>query len=285
MNRNKAIQDLKETFKKLVKFADEAKFNNLVLEDGTQITIKGQDIAPGIEVSQLDDNQNPMPLNPGTHVLQDGRSFTVDSDSKITDVSLPDDSEDEAASGSDTDNVETSKQSLDSDGLPAGHDGDTSTGEDVKPDSQTDGDVSSRIEDLEKQMEEIINFLKQLQNSQQETNEQMMHKIKRIGSESDIETSNKPAKGYEGYNSDKGKIDSKEITNDFLKKIRDIKMNKNISKSDKDIKKKNSLNKMLKDADTQIKKQTMSASAKESIKPTNAPTESLLDRIRNKKNK
>lgn len=281
--RSQALAELKESFKKILKFADEAKFNNFVLEDGTQITVKGQDIAPGIEVMQLDENQNAMPLNPGDYTLQDGRTFTVDSTNKITEVSAPDDSDDEAASGEDTDNVETSKQTLDADGLPAGHDGDPKTGEDVQPDTQSDGDMSSRIEDLEKQIAEIVNFLQQLQNSQQEVNEQMMHKIKRIGSESDIEPIVKTNKGYEVYKSKDKKTQSEDITSNFLDKIRKIKM----EKTPKVETKQNGLKKLLASADSQIKKQTMSKveSKTEAAKPTNVKTESLLDRIRTKNKK
>lgn len=282
MNRDKALKDLKETFKKLVKFADEAKFNNFVLEDGTQVTLKGQDLAVGLEIMQLDENQNQMPLNPGTYTLQDGRSFTVDSTNKITEIGLPDDSEDEPGSGEETDNVETAKQSLDADGLPAGH-GDGTDTSDVQPDTQTDGDLSSRIEDIEKTLAEIVNFLQQLQNSQQEVNEQMMHKIKRIGSESDIEPA-RPKRGYEGYKSEKT-TDIQEITNSFLSHIRDIKMSKKPTKSEKATQKTNSLNKLISAADKQIKAQTMTAveTKVEANKPTNAATESFLKRIRTNK--
>lgn len=282
--RDQAIQELKMSFKKILKFADEIKFNNLVLEDGTQITIEGQDIAVGIKVMQLDDQGNQTPLNEDTYTLHDGRSFTVGSDGAITEVMGPDDSDDEATSGEETDNVETSKMTKD--GLPAGHDGDPKTGEDVTPDTQEDGDVGSRIEDLEKQVAEIVNFLQQLQNSQQEVNEQMMHKIKRIGSESDVEPIIKTSNGYEAYKSDR-KLDSKELTNNLLASLKKIKMSKgDLKPATKEAPvKKNFLKEKLKEADEQIRKQEMKkeeeiASAKV---PSNQRTLSLLDKIKMKK--
>lgn len=279
MDRNKAIKELQLTFKKLLKFADEIKFNSLVLSDGTQITIKGDDIAVGVEVMQLDDQGNQTPLNPGTYVLQDGRNFTVDETNKITEIGAPDDSGDEASSGSDTDNVETKK--MDTDGLPSAHDGDPKTGEDVQPDTAVDGDMNSRMEDLEKQMAEVVNFLQQLQNSQQEVNEQMMHKIKRIGSEGDIEPI-KPKKGYEGYKNIDPKVQSEDITRNFLDKIRTIKMKKVVEKP---VAKVNGFKKLLAEADSQIKKQTLAAveTKVESAKPTNQKTESFLNKIRKNK--
>lgn len=282
MNRNEAIKDLKEFFKKVKKFAEEVKFNNLTLSDGTQVTIKGQDIGVGVEVMQLDDNQNPTPLNPGTYVLQDGRSFTVDETNKITEISTTEEDSDEPGSGQETDNVENAKQKMD--GLPSSHDGDPATGEPVEPDTQKDGDMSSRIEDLEKQIEEIVNFLKQLQSSQSEVNEQMMWKIKKIGSEPGSKSTSSKQTTYEGYSS-QVKPDGNQITNDFLDKIRKIKMSKNeVAKTISNTPKKMDFKSLLREADNQIKSQTQKQDFSKEV-ASNQKTESLLEKIRAKKQK
>jgi hypothetical protein len=285
MNRNKAIQELKTSWKKLVKFADESKFNNFVLTDGTQITVKGQDLEVGVEVYQLDENQNQTPLDPGTYVLNDGRTFTVDATNKVTEVGAPDDSDATAESGDDSDNaeVETSKEKLATDNVPAGHGDADQDGSDVEHDESKDGDLASRVEDIEKTLAEIVNFLQKIQDSQQEVNEQMMHKIRRIGAESgDIAIKTLSKSGFESYKSEK--VSSiQENTESFLDKIRSIKMKKD-HPSTKEVKG-NSFKKMLQDADAQIKTQTM---AKVEVKaligqPTNENTESFLTRIRSKK--
>lgn len=283
MNRKKAIEELKSSWKKLVKFADESKFNNFVLTDGTQVTVKGQDLEVGIEVYQLDENQNQMPLDPGTYTLNDGRTFTVDATNKVTEVVAPDDSDATAESGDETDNAEVETSKMATDNVPAGHGDEGQDGSDVEHDESKDGDIASRVEDIEKTLAEIVNFLQKIQDSQQEVNEQMMHKIRRIGAESgDIAVKTLSKTGFEAYKSEKvNNTDTN--TESFLDRIRDIKMKKNPAPT-KAVKV-NPLQKLLADADKQIKTQTMGKVEMKALagQPTNASTESFLTKIRSKK--
>ena len=282
MNRNKAIAELKSSWKKLVKFADESKFNNFVLTDGTQITVKGQDLEVGVEVYQLDENQNQAPLDPGTYTLNDGRTFTVDASNKVTEVVAPDDSDATAESGDETDNAEVETSKMATDNVPAGHGDEAQDGSDVEHDESKDGDLASRVEDIEKTLAEIVNFLQKIQDSQQEVNEQMMHKIKRLGAESgDIAIPTLAKNGFEAYKAEKTS-NTEENTESLLDKLRFGKNKKNPTSTEKKV---HPLNKLLADADKQIKKQTMGAVENKALagQPTNASTESFLTKLRTKK--
>lgn len=282
MNRNKAIGELQEFVKRIMKFADESKFNNFTLTDGTQITIKGNDLSVGVEAYLLDDNQNQMPLDPDTeYVLQDGRCFKVDGNNKIVEVTEPEDSEDDTESGdSETDNIETSKKKMDADGLPAGH-GENGTGDEIKPEAKGDSDLATRVGALEKQLEDIINFLQKLNDSQQEVNEQMMHKIKRMGSDSGVveRAEKKSPKGFQSYNSAEVEKYSKEETTDSILSL--MRSRSKPKETEVENKKFNFQN-YLGDLNKEIAK-TSGKSIKNDA-PANKSTDSLIELMRNKKN-
>lgn len=223
MDRNKAIENFKDSLKKLMSFTKQ-KFNNFKLTDGTQITTSADDIAVGVELYQIDDLGNQTPLDNGDYVLEDGRTFTI-KDNKIVEIAeAAMDGTDVETGGDETDAVETSKQKMDS-GLPEGHDK-ANVKDAPEADTQKAGDVSDRVENLEKQVAEILNLLGQMGPAQNEANEQMMTKInkfesnlKLISSEPGDEPIKTQKKGYEVYS--KKNIKAKD-SDEALERLRKI---------------------------------------------------------------
>jgi len=224
MNRNDKIREIKNNLKRLFTFTDDQKFNNFTLTDGTNITTSAADIEVGAEVYMLDEQGNQTPLDNGDYVLNDGRTFTIQ-DNVVTEVKGPEEDGTDVESGdSDTDSVETSKQNMDANGLPEGHDK-PADGEVPADDSQVDGDLAQRVSDLEKQLAEVLNILNKIGDSQNDINEQMMSaqkSLRQIGGEPGDKPVKSVKRGYEVYNKEiatsrkKGENTSDLI--DFMKK-------------------------------------------------------------------
>lgn len=205
MNRYDKIREIKNTLKHLLKFEDQA-FNNFTLEDGvTNITTSAKDIIIGAEVYMIDEQGNQTPLDNGDYVLQDGRCFTI-ADNLVTDIKGPEsDGTDVETGDNETDAVETSKQELDANGLPDGHDPSTEQTDVPKEGEEVAGDLGQRVEDLEKQLAEVLNILNKLGDGHNDLNEQMMsakRQLRQFGAEPGDQPVKSGKRGYEVYNKD-----------------------------------------------------------------------------------
>lgn len=205
MNRNNSIREIKENLKKLLHFSTEQKFNNFTLTDGTNITTTSTDIEIGAEVYMLDEQGNQTPLDNGDYVLQDGRTFTI-ADNVVTDIKAPegDGQKPEQTGDSTTDAPKQEapvKEAMDANGLPEGHD--PSVEGETPAEESSEGDLSARVADLEKQLAEVLNILSKMGDSQNDLNEQMMSAIKTFGSEPGDKPVRNGKRGYEVYDKDK----------------------------------------------------------------------------------
>jgi hypothetical protein len=166
MNKNDTLKKIKENLKYLIKFSTELKeFSNFDLTDGTKITSPDSELAVGCEVYAIDDQNNQTPLNDGDYVLTDGRTISV-ANNVITAIS--DSSEDPQDETESPEEVDQEKQKM-SDGLP-----DDQPAEAAGADQS---DIVARLTDLENKIEEILNIINKLGDTQGDVNEQMMSKI------------------------------------------------------------------------------------------------------------
>lgn len=209
MDKSQKMKMIKDQLKSLIKFSSELKnseFSNFDLTDGTSITSTATDLEVGSEVYAVDDNGNQTPLDDGDYVLNDGRTITV-AGNVITAIAGGDSTEDTPEDGAATaDAAAPAEQDMDA-GLPDDHEADASGGD--------SNDVASRLSDLEKQIEDILNILKKLGTTQGEVNEQMMSKMKSISNEpgdSPIRTNKRESNGY-SY----GKSDFSSDIKEFIK--------------------------------------------------------------------
>jgi hypothetical protein len=183
MNRNETIASIKESLKKLFSATEDVKCSSFVLSDGTKITSTASDLAIGVEVYAIDDMGNQTPMDDGDYVLNDGRTITVEGN-KISNIAGETSTEDESP----VSDASPKMEKMD-DGMAE------------KPSGE--GDLATRVGDLESQIEEILNMLKSLTSSQTQANEQMMSKIKMVADEPGDAAVKPTKKGYEEYNSKK----------------------------------------------------------------------------------
>jgi hypothetical protein len=212
MNKNEAMEKIKSTLKGLMKFSKEigveTKMGTYELTDGTKITCEGDDLAVGEVVYQLDDQGNQTPLEAGTYVINDGRSITVDEKGSITELATAEDAPQEETE-TPADSLEQSKETKMDDGLP----------EDGTEDAPAaDGDIESRVADLESQLAEVLTILNKLGDGQNEVNEQMMSKIVEISREPGDEPIRLQKKGYEAFDKSSSKLKKQ---NEAIQDLRD----------------------------------------------------------------
>lgn len=185
MNRNETIASIKAGLKKLFSNVEHS-FSDYVLTDGTKLTSTDSDLQIGSEIYILDDQGNQTPLDNGDYVLNDGRTITVE-DNKITAIEGGETTEDESpVTDANVGNVTNTKMQ---DGLaeqPA-----------------TDGDLATRVTDLETQLEEILNLLKQMTDATNVNNTQMMQKMSALSGEPASESIKLNKKPFEEYSSKK----------------------------------------------------------------------------------
>lgn len=177
MDNKEIMNKIKENLKSLIKFSSElkeSKFSNFDLTDGTKITSPSTELAVDVEVYAIDDKGNQTPLDDGEYVLTDGRTITVKLN-KITAIAESGAKEGEKPEDKPADApVEAEAQKME-DGLPEDHPAESK--------DEPSNDVESRLKDLEKQIEDILNIISKLGDSQTEVNEQMMHKLAKIADE------------------------------------------------------------------------------------------------------
>lgn len=180
MNRNETIKSIKESLKKLFS-AEEKKFSDYTLTDGSKITCPETELSVGCEVYALDDMGNQTPLENGDYVLSDGRTITVENNA-VTAIS---------------EQTSTESETPVSDANVAN----TAMADGMADTPADQGDLASRVADLEAQLEEILNLLKSMADGTAEAQSQMMSAVKKIADEPGAEAI-KPSKiGYENYNS------------------------------------------------------------------------------------
>ena len=207
MEKTQALNNIKETLKKLLQFnKDIVKMGSLELMDGTKVTTTSEDLQVGDEIYQLDDLGNQTPLNDGDYTLTDGRTFTV-SGNMIESIMDGDGVDPEDPTDTPTD---LEKQKMDSN-LPQGHDASVAQakGNDVP------SEVMSRLDDLEKSIEDIKSLLDKITSVQNDVNSQMMSKIEKFGKEpgdKSIKSTKKESFSYE-------KKDPKEINFDNIRSL------------------------------------------------------------------
>jgi hypothetical protein len=150
MTKEEAMQYLKDSLKRWTIFASEKKFENIPTVDGKTLCIEdGKDLAAGSPIYLLDENGNQNPVPAGHYDLQDGRSIEVAEDSTvqtISDAPVADESTPEAEAD-----------------VPMSAD-DSVDGEDVNPEED---DMSKRMEALEAQLSEIMEYVHGLSNLQE----------------------------------------------------------------------------------------------------------------------
>lgn len=176
MNKNETINSIKESLKKL--FATDVKFSDFVLTDGKKITSTATDLEIGVEVYAVDELGNQTPLDNGDFVLQDGRTITV-VDNAITNIA----GEISTEAESPVSNADVEQEM--NDGM-------------VESPSE-EGDMAQRVADLEAQLEEVLNLLKQMSEAQMKSQDQMMSKIKTIADEPGDEKVQVSKVGYNEY--------------------------------------------------------------------------------------
>lgn len=149
MNENIIIQKLKESLKELMKFSSGEKIevkletSDLVLKDGTKLSINGSDVTVGIEIYKLDDKGNQTPVDDGDYVLQDGRTITVTS-GKISDVK-----DAQPTKEGDTSPVEDAPVDMADANVPTDN-------------GNSDSDLEKRVANLESQISDITQMLEQI---------------------------------------------------------------------------------------------------------------------------
>lgn len=175
MNKDEAILKIKEQMKKLMSFSEtpeapaapdteEVKMETLKLKDGSELMIPdGSNLEPGVEIFKVDAEGNKTPCEDGTYELEKGQSIIV-TGGKIESVS-----ETAQPEGSEQTTSPAAPAQMES-AVPA----------DSKPAEQApvsgDGDITKRVDDLEKQIAQILELLQGMSNAQ----EMAMSKIKEI---------------------------------------------------------------------------------------------------------
>jgi hypothetical protein len=176
MNKNETINSIKESLKKL--FATDVKFSDFVLTDGKKITSTATDLEIGVEVYAVDELGNQTPLDNGDFVLQDGRTITV-VDNAITNIA--------------------GKISTEAESPVSNADVEQEMNDGMVESPSEEGDMAQRVADLEAQLEEVLNLLKQMSEAQMKSQDQMMSKIKTIADEPGDEKVQVSKVGYNEY--------------------------------------------------------------------------------------
>lgn len=79
------LENIRFQFKKLMSLSETITYTTA---DGKNIIVLGSDIAPGVEVYELDESNNQIPLSNGEITLSDGMKIVV-TDNKIESVTAP----------------------------------------------------------------------------------------------------------------------------------------------------------------------------------------------------
>jgi hypothetical protein len=215
MDRKQALSKIKDTLKSLMAFSNEIKgevegkkFGSFDLTDGTKITSPSTDLEVGSEVYAIDDNGNQTPLDDGEYVLTDGRTITVKANmvDAIAGGSTEDPTQEQAEGAEQVAEGQQASVKME-DGLPQEHP--------AEADGAAHDDIQSRLTDIEKQVEDILNIINKLGTTQEEVNEQMMSKIENlseINGDKPIRTKKREFTDYK-----QGKSDFSEELREFLK--------------------------------------------------------------------
>lgn len=210
MERKEVISKIKESLKSLMKFSNDIKnesFGSFECTDGTKITSPSTDLEVGSEVYLLDDQGNQTPLTDGEYVLTDGRTITVKSNMVEVISGGTEKPQEETETPSEEAQAEVKMEN----GLPDGHEADAKEEDD---ETKAASEMDSRIKDIEKQIEDILNILSKLGSTQTEVNEQMMSKIIALSEENGGQPIKLNKKEFNDY-----KKDSSSLRNELLERL------------------------------------------------------------------
>ena len=184
MDKNEAMDKIRESLKKLISFSEVAtdagsgatasdakssddkkkKFESVTANDGTVINYPdGSELEVGTELVTVDADGNETPLEDGTYELQDGRTLTV-SGGVVESISGV------GASNGEETPIDDAK--MDATQEAEGQDGS------AEDDSNDDGSLQDRVSALENTMAEILELLQGMSSAQ----EMAMSKIQEIAS-------------------------------------------------------------------------------------------------------
>jgi hypothetical protein len=197
MDKNEAINNIKDTLKKMMAFTKALKFDDLKVQDGSTLSVeKGADVEVGTAIFKQDDQGNTVPCEDGDYVLEDGRTITVASGKISAIAEAPEDGDDSEESPVADANTQEAMDAT----APVATD----------PDAADDADLGTRVGALEQQIAQILEILQGMSNMQ----EQAMSKINEFAAspaEPSIKEKKKPADAYQKarlvYNANKNEID------------------------------------------------------------------------------
>ncbi len=210
--RNNLAMSIKNSLFQL--FSKEAKFSDFVLTDGTKITTSADDLEVGAEVYCLDDQGNQTPLDNGEYVVNDGRTIVVENN-VIKEVKLPEDATEDETPVSDANTSNSMVNEKMEDGMADA--------------PSEEGDLASRLTDVENHIEEILNMIKQLMDGTAKSEQQMMSRIDQISDEPGDSPVRSSKKGYEAFTMDKktAKIKASEAAMEDIREYMNTKRNGN----------------------------------------------------------
>lgn len=161
MNKDQAIQNIKDTLKNLMKFSTQMKYQDIPLSDGTLLSIEdGSDVGVGVAVFQKDPNGNSIPATDNSYILADGRTIVVKG-GMIESITDAEPTQDDAQAASPTADANVASTQM------------TTTPEQPAPNgatNTTDGNgLETRVANLEGQISEILEVLQSMSNMQEQT--------------------------------------------------------------------------------------------------------------------
>jgi hypothetical protein len=125
MTRNEILQNIKEQFRKMM-FAGSLTMG-CTTKEGKNLIAMGEDLAVGVEIYQVDDNNVQSPLDNGDYTLTDGRIITV-TDNKVANITAPDPAQQEESPVGGASEATNAKMEM-GEGMPDGMPTETETPE------------------------------------------------------------------------------------------------------------------------------------------------------------
>jgi len=167
MTRKERFDNFKKAFNK---FLFDASTTQLTTKDNKKLIVMGDDLAEGVEIYELADDNTQKPLNDGDYELQDGRKFTV-ANNMVKSITAP-----EPAKEGDETPVENAKVKL-ADGMPDGQENGA---------TPAAGDIEARLSALEQEVAELMNAMSGSMEAQKKTMSKLNEtfaKVKQIANE------------------------------------------------------------------------------------------------------
>jgi len=205
MTKEEAINNIKDTLKKMMTFGKAQEFADVTLVDGSKLGMdEGATVEVGANVYVMDDQGNATPCEDGTYDLEDGRTITV-TGGMIESISGP--SDPKAAAEETPMNPASTEMAAN----PAANPAAEAVAEGETPAQEgTEDDMASRVDAIETQIAQILEILQGMSNMQEQT----MSKVQEFAAspaEESIKTKKTPTdtwtKVKATYNANKNEID------------------------------------------------------------------------------